>query len=221
MADNFDVLDAAGATKTKAAKDIGGGVLADKQVPYNSAGTEIGTAAAPFRVDPTGTTVQPVSVASNAYTSQPTVTRPANTTAYAAGDVVGAAAAAITFAAAGPSASHVVIQSADLRIDVAAIPAGMSSFRLHLYDATPPSALADNAPWDLPAGDRANYLGFIDLGSPADLGSTLFAQADGVAKKVKLAAASTSLFGYLVTAGAFTPAGNSEVYVPRLNAVGV
>ena len=159
-----------------------------------------------------------VGVASNAYTSQPTVTRPANTTAYTAGDVVGGA---ITFASVGSSGGHVLITSADLRIDVAAVPSGMTSFRLHLYDVTPPSALADNAAWDLPSGDRASYLGYLDLGTPADIGSTLYTQALSPGLQVKLASASTSLFGYLQTIGAFTPAGNSEVYAPRLRTVGV
>jgi hypothetical protein len=160
-------------------------------------------------------------IGSSGYASQATVTRPANADAYAAGDVVGATAAAITFATVGPTAGHVVITGADLRIDVASVPAGMTSFRLHLYDATPPSALANNAAWDLPSGDRSNYLGYIDLGTPVDVGSTLFVQADGINKKVKLAAASTSLYGYLVSNGGFTPAGNSEVYAPRLQTLGV
>lgn len=158
-----------------------------------------------------------IPVASAGYTSQPTVTRPANADAYTAGDVIGGA---ITFTSAGPSGGHVVITGADLRINVTAVPSGMTSFRLHLYDVTPPSALADNAAWDLPSGDRASYLGYVDLGTPVDVGSTLFVQVDGVNKKVKLNA-STSLFGYLVTAGGFTPAGNSEVYAPRIQTLGV
>lgn len=150
-----------------------------------------------------------------AYKSQVTITRPANVTAYTAGDVVGGA---ITFEGAGPTGGNGLITAADLRIDVTAIPAGMTSFRLHLYSLTPPSALADNAVWDLPAGDRASYLGYIDLGSPADVGSTLFVQVDQVNKPVRLGS-SQNLFGYLVTNGGFTPAANSEVYSATLHAV--
>lgn len=156
------------------------------------------------------------------YKSQQTITRPANTTAYAAGDVLGATAAAISFIGlpAGPtraSGGDLFITSVDLRIHVSAIPAGMTSFRLHLYDATPPSALADNAAWDLPSGDRANYIGYIDLGTPADVGSTLYCRADAVNAQIRVG--STGVFGYLVTNGGFTPAGNSEVYVLTLHAV--
>lgn len=148
-----------------------------------------------------------------AFNSQRTVTRPANTTAYTAGDVLGGA---ITFYGMGNVAGHIIITYASLRADVAAIPAGMTSFRLHLYTATPPSAIADNAAWDLPAGDRANYLGYIDIGSPADFGATLFVQNDGLSMQIPC---DGDLYGYLVTNGAFTPAGNSEVYTACLRAI--
>lgn len=150
-----------------------------------------------------------------AYKSQPTVTRPANVTAYTAGDVLGGA---IEFPTIGPFSGDIILTSAALRANITAIPAGMTSFRLHLYNVTPPSALADNAAWDLPDGDRAGYLGYIDLGSPADVGATVFVQVDQVNKQVRLRGG-YSLFGYLVTNGGFTPAANSEVYVPELNAI--
>lgn len=158
-------------------------------------------------------------VAGAGYTSQSSITRPADTTAYTAGDVVGATAAAIEFANAGPAAGHIIITDADLRIDVAGVPSGMATFRLHLYNATPPSALADNAAWDLPAGDRAAYLGYIDLGAPVDVGSTLFVSIGAINKKLKMGA-TTSLFGYLVTAGGYTPT-SAAVKSVRLNSVGV
>ena len=156
---------------------------------------------------------------SDGYGTTTTVTRPANTTAYTAGDVVGAAAAAIGLGVMGPSAGDILITSAALEIDVAAVPAGMTTFRLALYNATPPSALADNAAFDIPSGDRASFLGFIDLGTPVDEGSTLYVQAQNINKHVTLSG--TNLFAYLITAGGFTPAGNSEVYKVTLKAVAV
>lgn len=151
--------------------------------------------------------------ASAGYTARTSVTRPANTTAYTAGDVVGATAAVWTFTNVGPAndrqtsidGANILITSAFLRIDVTGIPAGMTSFRLHLYTSSPTSALADNAAWDLPADDRTAYVGYIDLGSPADVGSTLFVQADQVNKQIKLAAGSSTLYGYLVTNAGYTP----------------
>lgn len=137
------------------------------------------------------------------YSSSVAITRPSDTDAYTAGDVVGATVAALEFKQIGPAGRDVMINGSTLRIDLSGVPASMTSFTLHLYSVTPPSALADNAAWDLPAGDRSAYLGSIALGTPADVGSTLFIQATGLAKQVKLA--TDSLFAYLVTAGGYTP----------------
>lgn len=151
------------------------------------------------------------------FKSQPTVTRANNTTAYTAGDVVGGV---IEFKNFGNTLGFALITTADLRINIDAIPSGMTSFRVHLYRVTPPSAYVDNDAWDLPSGDRSAYLGYVDVGSPADAGSTLYCQVDQVNKQVELSGTpGTQLFGYLVTNGAFTPAGNSEVYVPSLSGI--
>lgn len=158
----------------------------------------------------------------NAFQAQVTITRPANATAYTALDVVGATAAAITFPNMGNRVGdHGLITSVDLRIHVAALPSGMTDFKLHLYTKTPPSALADNAAFDLQAGDRDYYLGFITLSTVADLGATLYVKADGLNMHYVLSGSETSLYGYLQTVGGFTPAGNSEVYVATLRAVGL
>ena len=159
-------------------------------------------------------------IGGKAYKSKATITRPADTTAYAAGDVVGATAAAIEFKYAGPDDGHIIITDADFEIDVTAVPSGMTSFRLYLYSATPPSALADNAAFDLPSGDRASFLGHVDLGTPVDIGSTLWVQTSQINRHVKLAAGTTSLFGYLVTAAAFTPS-SAAVKSITLKSVGV
>jgi hypothetical protein len=95
----------------------------------------------------------------------------------------------------------------------------MTSFRLHLYDNTPPSALADNAAWTFTAADRAVYLGYIDIGSPALQGTALYCQVDAVNKQLEPGIGSVGIYGYLVTNGAFTPAANSEVYTPRIYAL--
>jgi len=157
-------------------------------------------------------------IAGKGYVSQTSFTRPADTVAYTAGDVVGAAAAAITFADIGPDFGVISITDADLRVDVAAVPAGMTSFRLHLYSVTPPSALADNAAWDLPAGDRASYLGYIDIGSPVDVGATLFVQTAGTGSKT-IEVKAGKVFGYLVTNGGFTPS-SAAVKTIRLGSIG-
>lgn len=152
---------------------------------------------------------------------QITITRPANVTPYTAGDCVGAAAAALTFATGLTSGQRAMIVGADLMPQIAAVATGMSTFRLYLYNVTPPSALADNAAWDLSSVDRASFLGYLDLGTVVDLGSTCFVQNDNLPSKAIQLSGSANLFGYLVTNGGFTPANNSEVYLLRLQLIGL
>jgi hypothetical protein len=141
-------------------------------------------------------------------------TRPNNATPYGAGDVVGAAAAALEFPIGREGGGDVTINSAVLRIDVSSVPAGQTSYTLHMYDVTPPSALADNAPWDLPAGDRASYLGSISLGTPADVGSSLVVSTNAINRVVT--SLGRKIFAYLVTDAGFTP-GAQAVYTITLN----
>jgi hypothetical protein len=139
-----------------------------------------------------------------------TLTRTADVpAAYTAGDVVGRATAAggavLSFASGGGSGNPFMITGSELRIDLTAVPATMTSFRLQLYNATPPSALGDHGAWDLPAGDAASYIGYIDLGTPVDVGSTLYVQAINLNKAVRVGENAT-LFAYLQTIGTYTPA---------------
>jgi hypothetical protein len=157
---------------------------------------------------------QVVSLASVGFDVATTITRPANTTPYTANDVLGGA---LDLGVLGVSAGPIKITGLELEGDIAAIPAGMSTFTLHMYNVTPPSAIADNGAWDLPAGDRASYLGNIPNITLGDLGSTLYGAIDEMAKQLRLAG--THVFGYLATVGAFTPAGNSEVYKLTMHTV--
>ncbi len=155
-----------------------------------------------------------------------TITRPANTTAYAGGDAVGVAdtgtaanagSAILEFAGIGNGIQngHARITSSDLRINLDAVPAGMTSFTLHLYNEAP-AAILDNAAWRLVAADRTKYLGRLAVGTPAGAGEALWVSADALNKHVKLASA--SLFGVLVTAGGYTPS-SAEVLAITLRAV--
>lgn len=164
--------------------------------------------------------VNGLKVQSIGYSSTATFTRQNNTTAYDAGDVVGALAAALTFSSIGPSGGgNVLITKAEFEIDVASVPAGMAAFTLQLYSVTPPSAYADAATWDLPSGDRASYLGAINLGTPVDLGSTLYVKVTGLNEQYVIPSGG-ALYGYLVTTGAYTPTAQA-VYTIKLKAIGV
>jgi hypothetical protein len=101
------------------------------------------------------------------------------------------------------AASVVAVEQVLLEIDIAAVPAGMDGFRLHLYSAAP-TAIADNTAYNLVAADRAKYIGYITLNAPVDVGDTLISQTD-CAFVAKLAAASTTLYGMLQTLAAYTP----------------
>lgn len=149
-----------------------------------------------------------------------TITRPANQTPYNAGDVIGdtGGSAITTLTSIGPSSGFIQIQSLRLLIYSGTPPAGMTTLRLHLYQ-TSPTAIADNAAWDLVAGDRTAYLDFIDLPTPIDMGGTLFTKVDYPGSLLKLANGSTSLFAELQTLTAATFAENSTVLDMRINAI--
>jgi hypothetical protein len=173
-------------------------------------------------VDSTNPLYVTPTVPSSTYTAGATstlsFTRTADTTAYAAGDVIGinasgsAGSAIHTFTSVGPAGTPIVITGADLTIGLTAVPAGMSSFRLHLYTASP-TAILDNAAFDLVTADRGSHLGFIDLGTLVDYGSTLYTSALNVNLQTKLADSVTSLFGELVTVGGYTPASGTAFQV--------
>lgn len=130
-----------------------------------------------------------------------TVTRPNDTSPYGAADVVGGV---ITLGNAGPAdGGELIIVSSELEIDAAAVIASETSYRLHLYSATPPSAFADNTTWDLPSGDRSVYLGFLDMGTPVDLGASLYVAVNNIQKHIQLPTG--TLYAYLTTTAAHTP----------------
>jgi len=156
-----------------------------------------------------GTTL---TVDGKAYRSTVTITRPSNTTAYTAGDVVGdtGGSAILTLSSIGPSGGFILIQSAALIFSDSTVPSGMGAFRVHFFNASP-TAIADNAPFDLTSGERALYMGYIDLSAPQDLGSTIYTQVDYPGRLIKLAADSTTLYAEIETRGAYTPVSASTV----------
>jgi hypothetical protein len=121
--------------------------------------------------------------------------------AYLANDVMEGAK---EFVNAGQPGSVIRIRSADLLISHTALVASEANYRLALYNVTPPSALADNAAWDIPSGDRDALVALFSLGTPVDVGSSLFIQAANLNIDVKLDIGS-SLFGYLITDAGITP----------------
>lgn len=151
-------------------------------------------------------------------------TRPNDTNAYAALDVLGSATgstAALSFTFTGlasSAAQEVMITSSALEIGLSAVPSGMTSFELALYSCTPPSALGDNVAYTVPSGDRSCYLGKISLGSPAAYTSSLEVETDFINRSIT-APSGGVVYGYLITDGAYTPAANTTFKV-TLHAMG-
>ncbi len=143
-----------------------------------------------------------------------TFTRPADTTAYAALDVVGAAVTAnISFAdAARVNAGSGYVAKARLMTDQST---NVARYRLHLYH-TAPTAIADNAPMTLLWVNADKRVGYIDFaacktegtGSSA-AGSINFTDHPAFV----CAALSRNLFGILETLDAFTPATGQNYHV--------
>jgi len=137
------------------------------------------------------------------YISKVSVTRPDNTTAYAALDVLGTdPASVIEFTNIAPQGGGtIVLLYASLMINVGS--GGPSQTRLHLYSSAP-TAIADNAAYNLSSGDRGKYLGYVTLPAPIDLGDTMFAEDDFLRKTIT--ATSSSVFAIAETISVFTPA---------------
>jgi hypothetical protein len=134
------------------------------------------------------------------------ITRPNDTTAYTALDVIGTATgstAAKEFVDIAPVGQAFTVVSTELEIDAASVIASETSYSLYLYSVTPPSALGDNTVWDLPSGDRASFLGSIALGTPVDIGSTLYVRQNNVQAMFK--PTGSSVFAYLSTTAGYTP----------------
>lgn len=131
-------------------------------------------------------------------------TRPNDTNAYTANDVINNA----TSSATNQSLTNVATENAGsgymtvvLETDSTAI---TPSVRIHFYDAAPATAKNDNAAWVLVYADKSKYLGYIDM--PALNGGV----ASGQFKSYKAASASRTLYYELQTLTAFTPVAQSK-----------
>lgn len=154
-------------------------------------------------------TTDAVWVKSQGHLATVTTTRPNDTNTYAAGDALGDTngSAILEFTnMARESGGNIIITSASMRVDLDSIPSGMAGLKLHLYSSSP-TAIADNAAWDLVANDRDKYLGYIQIGTPVDFGSTLFVESNGINKHVQLTG--TSLFVIPVLDAGFTPSAST------------
>jgi len=161
------------------------------------------------------------------YRAAATIQRAADVNPYFANDVYGAP---FELTNAGSSGGFIILNGVRIILNISTLPAAMSGFVLYLYSISPPSNVADNGAFSVPAGDRGvaatpillTPLG-IDMGTAqlAVGGGSVVLATTNINEEFKLATGSTSLFGYLVTRAAFTPAAPSETATIALLSFGV
>jgi hypothetical protein len=123
----------------------------------------------------------------------------------------------------GSTGGSVILSGIRAIFNFVNLPAGMGNFLLYLYSVTPPTVVTDNGAFSVPPADRLALLtpNGIDLGATqaAVGGGSVVLQADNLNIQFKLT--STSVWGYLVTRSAFTPAAVSETTTITAMTLGV
>jgi hypothetical protein len=142
------------------------------------------------------------------YESTATITRAADTTIYTASapnfDVYGSLFELENIGVAGEG---IFLSYFEISLNLSDVPQGMTSFAVHLYP-TAPTTIADNSIWTIGSDPVLDPIGFNVSMSLAKGGGKVV----GVVKDLNqlFILTSSSLWGYLVTNGAVTPAANSE-----------
>ena len=168
-------------------------------------------------------------VSSNSVVSSATITRPADTTAYVAKDVVSTLAGAViefTGMARANAGTGTIVRARLMTSQKT----NVALYRLHLFH-TAPSPIADNSPYLLLYANAANRIGSIDfpaLGTEDPTNSTSAASMrpsyDGSYNApnlwYKCATADTKLYGILETLSAFTP-DSAQTFFIELGADGL
>lgn len=147
-------------------------------------------------------------------TARVSFARPANTTAYAAGDIVANTAAANTVAplvltvagAAGQAGKVTRVAIAKSSVETA-----NAAFRLHLYAKAPTPANGDNGAFSA-NGFASNYLGAADVTLDKAQGDGAIGFAD-VAIPFQCESGVLTLFGLIEALGAYVPASGETLKV--------
>lgn len=143
-------------------------------------------------------------------------TRPADTTAYAAQDVVSNSTSSpvvLTFsgAARANGGSGIILAARHLKNSTTTTGA---TYRLHLYKVAP-TAINDNAPFTLLYANRASRIGFIDFNHAT--GAAGSDSSNALTTIVNLPfvcdAAASSLFGILTVTSAYTPTSGEQHFI--------
>lgn len=147
-----------------------------------------------------------------------TITLDAAADAHDALDVISTAAGAIlSFTSLGAANDLICILGARMKYNVNAVPPASTGYRLHLYNESP-TAIADDAAFNVIAADLAKYIGFINISTLTDVGDNCVSADDNINFTCKLVG--TGLYGQLQCIAAETPAA-SAVFTILLNTVAV
>lgn len=145
-----------------------------------------------------------------------TFTRPADTTAYASGDLVANSTTAgsvtpMSFAIGRFAGGSGMIRRARIRKSGTSVT--NASFRIHLYNVSPTPSNGDNGAWL--TNQAANYMGAIDVS--VNTAFTDGAAGNGVpniGSEINFAISSgTTVFGLLAATAAYTPASGESFSV--------
>lgn len=146
-------------------------------------------------------------------------TRPADTTAYASGDLVAnntAAGSVVPLSWANlPRSSGGAVQVRRARVKKTNTGVTNAQFRLHLYGASPTVTNGDNGAW---LSTQSTYLGSIDV--TIDKAFSDAAEGCGVPQsntgtEINIVCSATTIYGLLEARAAYTP-GSAETFTVEL-----
>jgi len=149
-------------------------------------------------------------LASGANRARAEITRAANTTAYAAGDIINGSGLTvpIPLSVARQANGRGEITQVLLETDLATITNG--DIRVHFFRESHTLA-ADNAAFASLHANRANYLGFVTLPTLIAMGGGAAAKDDDLRIPFQASSSSEKIYAVLEALGAYTPASGQVI----------
>jgi hypothetical protein len=187
--------------------DLGNNRFADTALLVDSAGNEI--------VLPVPSEVHLGAIGAHTATPSSSFTRPADTTAYASGDLVASSTTAGSVTPLSFTAARVAAGSFSVlrgRIKKSGTSATNAAFRIHLFTVSPTVTSGDNGAFAIATG-IAGYLGYLDVTSMQTAGDGCMGHGApnvGSAIVVDLSSGQV-IYGLLEARGAYTP-DNAETF---------
>lgn len=157
-----------------------------------------------YRITASGARDPLTSIAPNVAVLAASTIRPADTTAYASGDLVAnsvTAGSVVPFTFVVGDIAGATCRIRRLRLRKNSISVTNAAFRVHFYRASPICANGDNAAWSTDSFDQ--YVGFIDV--TMDKAFTDGATGFSVVTEINFTTVATSIYCLVEARGAYTP----------------